>query len=299
MTITDPKAIGALLPPATLTHSEGPWLYFYEDFLADYDPKLRTAATHETLGKKVQRSPFEEAGSEATAFVPGATSSRPMVLPHRNESLNEGLRDRPNVIRRLAPNPANISVLNISSNARLARAISYRTASLVVAGSGQHTESDMKSEGNSALQEAYESIDEADARSDRILSDLLSTSSIRHGKRIAERIRNLALAAEEEGELGPSSKAMDALRTFLRNDPALKYPDLTLGPGGALLAEWRGSGRRLLGVYFSDSPTLKFVVFRPNALHPQIIDRYSGSTTIDELVSKLLGLDGLTWAHEQ
>jgi hypothetical protein len=31
----------AVVPPATLTDPEDPWLYFYQDFLADYDPKLR------------------------------------------------------------------------------------------------------------------------------------------------------------------------------------------------------------------------------------------------------------------
>lgn len=31
----------AIVPPATLTGPEDPWLYFYEDFLAAYDPKLR------------------------------------------------------------------------------------------------------------------------------------------------------------------------------------------------------------------------------------------------------------------
>lgn len=31
----------AVVPPATLTGPEDPWLYFYEDFLATYDPKLR------------------------------------------------------------------------------------------------------------------------------------------------------------------------------------------------------------------------------------------------------------------
>ncbi|MGH8726894.1 MAG: hypothetical protein ACREV9_01760 [Burkholderiales bacterium] len=260
-----------------------------------------TAATYEALGKKVQRFAFEEAASEATAFVAGETLFRPMVLPGRNESFNEELREPPNFMRWLALNTTDMSVLSTLPVAKLARARGYGTASSVVAEpAGQPTESTgMKFESNSALQEAYESIDQADARSDSILSDLLSTSSIRHGKRIVERLRNLALAAVEECEPGPSSKAMDALRAFLRNDPALKYPDLTLGPGGALLAEWRESGRRLLGVYFSDSPTLKFVVFRPNARHPQIIDRYSGTTTIDELVGKLLDLDGLTWAHEQ
>jgi N-6 DNA methylase len=30
-----------VVPPATLTSPEDPWLYFYEDFLAAYDPKLR------------------------------------------------------------------------------------------------------------------------------------------------------------------------------------------------------------------------------------------------------------------
>ncbi len=34
----------AVAPPATLTGPEDPWLYFYEDFLAVYDPKLRKDA---------------------------------------------------------------------------------------------------------------------------------------------------------------------------------------------------------------------------------------------------------------
>ena len=34
----------AVVPPATLTGPEDPWLYFYEDFLAEYDPRLRKDA---------------------------------------------------------------------------------------------------------------------------------------------------------------------------------------------------------------------------------------------------------------
>ena len=34
----------AVVPPATLTGPEDPWLYFYEDFLAKYDPELRRNA---------------------------------------------------------------------------------------------------------------------------------------------------------------------------------------------------------------------------------------------------------------
>lgn len=37
------RTIGAI-PPATLTREKDPWLYFYEDFLAAYDPKLRKDA---------------------------------------------------------------------------------------------------------------------------------------------------------------------------------------------------------------------------------------------------------------
>lgn len=37
------RVIGAV-PPATLTGPEDPWLYFYEDFLAAYDPELRKNA---------------------------------------------------------------------------------------------------------------------------------------------------------------------------------------------------------------------------------------------------------------
>jgi len=55
--LTDPKArtemtasldlllrVIAAVPPATFTGPEDPWLYFYEDFLAIYDPKLRKNA---------------------------------------------------------------------------------------------------------------------------------------------------------------------------------------------------------------------------------------------------------------
>ena len=55
--LTDPQAradiaaalnlllrVMAVLPPALLTGPEDPWLYFYEDFLAEYDPKLRRDA---------------------------------------------------------------------------------------------------------------------------------------------------------------------------------------------------------------------------------------------------------------
>lgn len=55
--LTDPGARGemaasldllqrviAVVSPATLTDPEDPWLYFYEDFLAAYDPKLRKDA---------------------------------------------------------------------------------------------------------------------------------------------------------------------------------------------------------------------------------------------------------------
>lgn len=55
--LTDPSARGemtasldlllriiAVVPPASFTGPEDPWLYFYEDFLAAYDPKLRKDA---------------------------------------------------------------------------------------------------------------------------------------------------------------------------------------------------------------------------------------------------------------
>ena len=55
--LTDPQArtelstsldlllrVVGIVPPATLASPENPWLYFYEDFLAAYDPKLRKDA---------------------------------------------------------------------------------------------------------------------------------------------------------------------------------------------------------------------------------------------------------------
>lgn len=153
-------------------------------------------------------------------------------------------------------------------------------------------------EGSAAFQD-YEPFDEAAERFEKALAALRAGTGVSHGSRIAERIRTLARAAEEEGELGPSAEAAEGLLAFLQTSLPLKYPDLTLGPRGALLAEWRGSEGRLLGVYLADSLRAKFVVFRPNPRHPELMDRYSGTTTVDEVVSKVVDLEGISWAREQ
>lgn len=253
-----------------------------------------TAATYETFGNRVRRfSPLDESAGGVTAFT--------------SETAADFFNQRPvgisKVLEWLVVNGSKNCELNRTPFEQLAKMIGRRVSlsgSPVVAGMSEPSEAiGATSEGHSAFQQDYEPIEQAVARFDEALSELRTTLSIPHSSRTADRIQRLALASEEEGEIGPSYKAVDMLRALMIEDSSLKYPDLTLGPQGALLAEWRGPERRLLGLYFSDLPTVKFVIFRPNARHLEIMDRYSGNTTIDELLPKLKSLDGISWAQDE
>ena len=93
--LTDPQArtelatsldlllrVVGVVPPATLASPEDPWLYFYEDFLDAYDPKLRKDAgayytprrkrTSSATGsrRRASRSPLAKRHGRVNAWQP-------------------------------------------------------------------------------------------------------------------------------------------------------------------------------------------------------------------------------------
>ena len=127
--------------------------------------------------------------------------------------------------------------------------------------------------------------------------DRLQMSSIACKGRLADRIEKLsaAFAADYEGCM-LSVRALIGLVDFLEAAPATPYPDLTVTPAGDCYAEWRGPQGRLLTIEFLDSGDARYLLFRPNPKHAQIIDRLAGTTTMDalpETVAPLALMTGL------
>ena len=115
----------------------------------------------------------------------------------------------------------------------------------------------------------------------RALLNKLEATVVPAGAAIASRVKALVEAAQDEEE--PFS--MDALYAFAvvaKSHPRMPYPHLTLGPKG-LLAEWRESKSRAVGIYFSDITTVQFTVARDNPRHTGQVERISGSTTVDRI----------------
>lgn len=131
-----------------------------------------------------------------------------------------------------------------------------------------------------------ELVEERDARAQRLFAELQNAAP--HGPAMARRLRDLEEVANEEGE--PFSlDALEALVMFLNGYPGTPMPELTLSGRGAIVAEWR---RRSFSVtlYFVTPINVQYLVKRSNPLHRELVERSSGTTTVDRLGDTLKNL---------
>jgi hypothetical protein len=99
------------------------------------------------------------------------------------------------------------------------------------------------------------------------------------GRASVERLRDLELAAREEGE--PFSlDALEALVAFANAYPDMALPELTLSTAGGIMAEWRRSAFSVT-LYFVSAVNVQYLVKHINPRHPQLGERSSGTTTVD------------------
>ena len=119
----------------------------------------------------------------------------------------------------------------------------------------------------------------------------LKAGTIVYKDRLEHRIIELSVAfAEDYDDYRLSTRAFAGLVDYLESSPSFGYPDVTATPDGGPYAEWRGSQGRLLTIEFLESGTARYLLFRPNPKHPQIIDRLAGTTTTDALPETIASL---------
>jgi hypothetical protein len=134
-----------------------------------------------------------------------------------------------------------------------------------------------------------------------ILTRLQGSREIRHGERIVRRIRALRqMVRDDENEDGDiSSDSLRSFFEFLSLHPELNYPDISLTPDGDIYARWKSRDRSLFSIHFLPQSRVRYVVFAPDRKRPDLMDRVSGTGSVDtvlETADRAYGVIG--WLRE-
>ena len=134
-----------------------------------------------------------------------------------------------------------------------------------------------------------------------ILTLLQDSREIKHGKRIIQRIQALRqMARDDENEDGDiSSDSLRSFYEFLSKHPEVNYPDISLTPDGDIYARWKGRDRSLFSVHFLPQSRVRYVVFAPDRKRSDLMDRISGTSSVDtvlETADRAYGVIG--WLRE-
>jgi hypothetical protein len=117
---------------------------------------------------------------------------------------------------------------------------------------------------------------------------------------LARRLDFLLNALEEEGETWEEDSP-DSLRQmllFLRATPDLRCPTVTVTPSATFRTEWQASRNKHLAVDFLPDGQVRFVVFSPDPLYPDRVQRVSGIVSRADLMRAIEPYKVHRWAAD-
>lgn len=118
--------------------------------------------------------------------------------------------------------------------------------------------------------------------------DVIRNSKIRtDGEVIANRLADLA-AAQEEGDIEIDVKSLGQLSKFLLENNGLQTPDIVITNRGNYRVQWQQASNKHFAFEIYPDGNVKFVCFRINRTNPAKTDRFSGLTTIDDVVGGIM-----------
>ena len=95
-------------------------------------------------------------------------------------------------------------------------------------------------------------------------------------------------AKEEDPEcVGIAAESLRSFNDFIHLHTNLKRPIISLTPDYNIYASWRDEQNRVFSIHFLPNADVRFVMFKPNDIHPERKIRVSGSATIDTLMETL------------
>lgn len=131
----------------------------------------------------------------------------------------------------------------------------------------------------------------------RLIDHIRHESTIQFAQELANRLAFLHEAVMEDSDEAPiSSESLSNFISFLQKTSNLKYPDVVLTPSNEISAQWRTAPNRHFAVVFLPDGTTRYVIFRPNLIDPDKIDRLSGTTSVDTLIETVQPHGVFSWA---
>jgi len=114
---------------------------------------------------------------------------------------------------------------------------------------------------------------------------------------ITKRLLELMDDAIEENSL-ISIESIRNFYNFIRSNPELKNPTISLSPDFFIYASWKGVQGKLFSILFLPEGETRFVIFKPNDLHTEKKIRISGTVTTDRLMKTVKPHEILEWISE-
>jgi hypothetical protein len=119
-------------------------------------------------------------------------------------------------------------------------------------------------------------------------------------ERLARRLDFLLGALEEEEETW-AEDSPDSLRQmllFLQAVPDFRCPTVTVTPAATFRAEWNAGQNRHLAIDFLPDGQVRFVVFSPDPLHPDRVQRVSGIVSRADVMRAIEPYKIYRWAAD-
>lgn len=142
-------------------------------------------------------------------------------------------------------------------------------------------------------------LDDKEEQLQYLLFQLKTSISVPHLGRIAKQLDALLFAAKEEdsSKIGINADSLQSFFAFLRLYNELKCPFISLTPDDNIYASWRDASR-VFSVHFLADQNTRFVIFKPNYLHPDRKIRIAGTATIDVLKTVVSPHNVWDWISE-
>jgi len=133
-----------------------------------------------------------------------------------------------------------------------------------------------------------------------LILEIRTSPSICHGEILATRLVTLFYDAKEEdfANLGIVVASLRNFYNFFQSHTDLKCPTISLTPDNNIYASWRVDQKKVFSVLFLPNGDTRFVIFKPNDLHPERQIRISGTTTTDMLKAEVAPHGVWDWISE-
>jgi hypothetical protein len=143
-------------------------------------------------------------------------------------------------------------------------------------------------------------LDSEEEQVQELILRIRTSPSIPYGESLANRLITLFNDAKEEDflSLGIGVGSLRNFNTFFQLLTNLKCPTISLTPENNIYTSWRVDQKRVFSVLFLPNGDTRFVVFKPNDLHPERQIRISGSATTDILMDTVAPYGVWDWISE-